>query len=69
MSEQHTTAYVRSYEFDGRVVECYGTRYADTPEGEYDHYDLFEDGVCLNEGDPLYDTPTVDEVRSWYPTE
>lgn len=67
MSEQHRSHYVRSYEFDGRVIECYGTSYPDTPEGEYDHYDLFEDGVCLNEGDPLYDAPTIDEVRAWFP--
>jgi hypothetical protein len=59
MSDQGTSAFVEQFLVDGRRIDCYGSAYPETPLGAFDHYDLFEDGFCLNEGDPLYERPTL----------
>jgi hypothetical protein len=64
MSDQGTSAFVEQFLVDGRRIDCYGTAYPDTPPGAFDHYDLFEDGFCLNEGDPFHERPTLTDVVS-----
>ena len=49
---------IDSYEIDGKVYEVFGIYYHDTPEGEYDYYDVDCDGECINLGDALYTEPT-----------
>ena len=44
------------------VVKIYGCWDKDTPEGKCDFYDLYLKGDCINEGDPYYHMPTIDEV-------
>ena len=45
-----------TYTFRGRKIDVYGCIGNDTPEGEFEFYDLYdhETGICLNEGDPWY---------------
>ena len=63
MSGKETRTLVEQFVVDGRQIECYGIAYPDTPAGAFNHYDLFEDGFCLNEADrPFYERPTHTDV-------
>jgi len=56
---------VAVYYVSGRkitVVACWDN---ETPENEYDFYDIYENGNCLNEGSPFYSMPTREEVREF----
>ena len=46
----------------GIKVDIYGCWDEETPEGEYDFYDLYIDGQCINEGNPFYQFPTKKTV-------
>ena len=58
MAQAGNSEHLRTFQIGDRQIELYGTYYPDTPDGEFDHYDLFERGICLNEGDPIYDLPS-----------
>ena len=45
------------------VVGCYDE---DTPLGTYEFYDLYWDGTCINEGNPIYDKmPSSEFVKEY----
>ena len=44
-------------------IDVYGCWDSETPEQEFDSYDLYQDGECVNEVDPFYTFPTWLEVR------
>jgi hypothetical protein len=50
---------------DGEPVDIYGCFGKDTPETEYDFYDLYYDGECINLGEPLYQYPKEDDARAF----
>jgi hypothetical protein len=62
MANAGNDEYVKTYRIGDRQIELYGTRYADTPDAEFDFYEIFENGICLNEGDPLYEVPSEAEL-------
>ena len=54
---------VKSYRIKGKVYDVIGCWDSETPEGQYDFYDLYDDqGNCLNEGDPYWELPSEEEV-------
>jgi len=50
---------------DGVEVDVYGCWDKDTPENEYEFYDLYVDGECINFGEPCYEKPTDDDIRAF----
>lgn len=59
---------VKTYEIDGVVYDVYGCWDNDTPENEYDFYDIYvrETGECINLGFPFHyedGLPTEKEIR------
>jgi hypothetical protein len=46
--------------------------YDDTPEGEYDFFDIFEEvsGACLNEGSQFFEKPdrqdVIEVIKEYY---
>lgn len=50
---------------NGVSVDIIGCWDNDTPETEYDFYDLYIGGDCINEGEPCYDLPTDDDIRAF----
>lgn len=54
---------VAVYCFGNRKVEIYGCWDKETKENEFDFFDLYENNVCLNEGDPFHELPTREQVR------
>lgn len=44
------------------IVGCWDN---ETPDEEYDFYDLFVDGECINLGEPCYEMPTKDTIRDF----
>lgn len=57
---------VATYYYNHKSYDVYGCWDKETPENEFDFYDLYrvEDGTstCINEGDPFFVLPTRDEV-------
>jgi hypothetical protein len=66
-ADRAASTLIRSYELDGRRIDCYAVVYPDTPAGDVEYYDLFEDGCCINEGAPLFDPPHEEELRALLP--
>ena len=57
---------VCQYRIDGREIDVYGCWDGETPENEYDFYDIYDqDGICLNEGDPWFEKPTEADVEEY----
>jgi len=56
---------VKTYNIFGITFDVYGCWDNETPENEFDFYDVFEreSGQCLNEGEPFYEIPTIEEVE------
>ena len=52
---------------DKRKVDVYGCWDGDTARGEFDFYDLYEDGGCINEGNPFYEFPTWAQIADFLP--
>jgi hypothetical protein len=54
----------------GRGVSVYGCLDTDTPEGEYEFFDIFDhdSGECLNEGNPFETVPTPEELTDYLRT-
>lgn len=57
-----------TFYYGERAVDVYGCWDEGTPEGrlsagDFDFYDLYEMGVCLNLGNPLYVFPSWAEAR------
>lgn len=65
MSGLGEIVHLQSFAIGARTVECYGIRYSDTPVGEFDFYELYEDGACLNEGAPLFARPNLAEIERY----
>jgi hypothetical protein len=64
MANSGSDTLVKTYRIGGRVIEVYGVVYPDKPD-KFDFYDLYEDGECINLGDPFYHKPTRAEVAGW----
>ena len=56
---------VETVEVDGITVDVVGCWDGETPEGEFDFYDLFVDGECINIGEPCYEKPTKEDIRAF----
>lgn len=56
---------IASYYIGQRCYAVYGCWDKDTPENEYDFYDVYEGRNCLTEGEPFYDMPTRDDVKEF----
>lgn len=49
-----------------RPIYVYGCWDEETPEHEFDFYDLYdEEGRCLNEGSPFFESPTWQDVKDF----
>lgn len=59
---------IEEFQYKGRIFQVDGCWDGETPEGEYDFYELWEAGdwgvgICLTEGsDPFYDRPSREEL-------
>lgn len=49
----------------GVEVDIVGCFYKDTIEGDYDFYDLYVDGQCINLGEPCYEYPTKNDIEAF----
>lgn len=57
---------VCEYNLRGHRYLLYGCYSEDTPEGEFDFYDLYDDGrICLNTGNPFDSVPTLAEIEDY----
>jgi hypothetical protein len=62
---------VEIYLIEGSTFEVYGYFEpedhpdSDGPESAdyYDYYDVFQNGVCINLGDPIFEMPSEGDVR------
>lgn len=60
--DHHTTKADSLFE----IVACYDS-WHDYDNRNVSHYDIFDKtGICVNEGDPMYDFPTWDFVNKYY---
>lgn len=59
-NETITSPMVKGIEVD--IVGCFSK---DTPEGDYDFYDLYVDGECINLGEPLYEWPMKSDIEAF----
>lgn len=57
------TTHVKSWLIHGKVYEIYGIYYDDTPNGEYDHYEVDHDGECINLGAVFWSEPTEEDIK------
>ena len=64
MANAGSDTLVETYRFGGREIEVYGVMEPNKSD-EFDFYDIYEDGECLNLGDPFYHKPTQAEVAAW----
>lgn len=46
--------HVAQFDFSGHVIDVYGCWDDETPENEFEFYDFFYQGECVNMGDPVY---------------
>ena len=53
---------VATKNINGVEVDIYGCFEKDTKIGNYEFYDLYVDGECINEGEPCYEYPTDDDI-------
>jgi hypothetical protein len=58
MGDQH----VATYYIGSNSFEIYGCWDKETPENQFDFFDVYKDGECINEGNPFYDWPSWEEV-------
>jgi len=49
---------------DGVEVEVVGFWDDETPDNEYDYFDIFVEGLCINLGEPFYEMPTDEDIRA-----
>lgn len=56
---------VETMNINGQTIEIIGCWDSDTPENEFDFFDIYENGTCLNEGDPFYDRPSIEEIQDF----
>jgi len=50
---------VATHSVNGQAVVVYGCWDEDTPDEQYDFYDIYNTaGDCLNIGEPFYDVPS-----------
>ena len=58
-----------SYWYGNKRINVYGCWDKETPENEFDFYDLYEDDgktqTCINEGEPFWEIPTYEEVEDF----
>jgi hypothetical protein len=59
-----------TYFIGGRHYDVYGCYDNDTPENEFDFYDVYEvsydldkPSTCVNLGDPFFDMPSRNEIK------
>ncbi len=52
--------------YGGHHFELIGCFDSDTPENEFDFYDLYVDGEHVNLGEPFYERPSRDEFVAYF---
>jgi hypothetical protein len=65
MSQKAGDEHVGTRTVNGVTVDIYGCWDKETPENQYDFYDLYVDGECINLGEPCYKKPTNDDIRAF----
>jgi hypothetical protein len=58
---------VESIEVDGETYDVYGLYDSETPEGEFDSYDVWRrnPSELINPGDSWYELPTAGKIRRY----
>ena len=51
-----------TYYYNHKSYSVYGCWDKETPANEFDFYDVYEDGECINLGEPFWEFPTRDEI-------
>ena len=59
-NETVKSVFVGDVEVD--IVGCWDS---ETPENEFDFYDLYVDGECINLGEPCYTFPTDKDIQAF----
>ncbi len=59
------STHICTLDIQGVQYEVYGCWDEDTPDDEYDFYDVHVGSECINEGSPFWDLPTVDSLAKW----
>ena len=55
-----------TYYILGRKYNIFGCWDKETPEYEFDFYDVHDEhGTCINEGEPFWEFPSYDELREY----
>lgn len=62
MSKDLQSDLLKEVTIDGITLQIDGYYDENTPEGQYEWYDVFWDGTCVNEGDPYWEFPTEEEL-------
>ena len=63
MRQKYGDTIVGTRVVDGTEVVIYGCWDEETPEGQYDYYDLYVDGECINMGSPCWMKPTDQVIK------
>lgn len=53
------------YYVNGKKVYIYGCWDKETPNNDFDFYDIYLESECINEGNPFYDFPTWIEIKKY----
>jgi len=53
---------VATYYYNHKKYNIYGCWDEETPENQYDFYDIYDGEECINLGEPFYKLPTRDEL-------
>lgn len=56
---------VDTYNIEGKTYNVFGCWDKETPEEEYDFYDVYCDGVCINLGEPFWESPTKEDIQEF----
>lgn len=56
---------VAEYVIEGKTYTVYGCWDHETPDDEYEFYDVEVDGECINLGEPFYELPSEETVREY----
>jgi len=65
MSQKAGDEYVETRTVNGVEVEVYGCWDKETPDEQFEFYDLYVDGECINLGEPCYSKPTDEDIQAF----
>ena len=54
--------HLATYYYNHKVYHIYGCWDKETPENEFDFYDIYEGSECINLGEPFWELPSRAEV-------